>query len=744
MMAIIMFLLIFIMLYQMRLSISEFVIDQVSEDNEMIIKEKSVLFSALLDNIIIESRTTRDFIEFTYEAYEDYDEFQTREIIHDYFSRINSTQFIYYVDQKRYYDQDARLFPKTQSSLDKIKGSDTMVFTEPFYNTDTKTEEIIIYQPASSDESPILGVASHYRVSSLYTVGEFYESQKGSYYVFDGQGNPLFRKDGGLNINNLLDKYSFNEEEKNKINEFFQNKLNTITLSAEDANSIVSITSIHNTPNWYAVALLSSGVVAEKTQSIIEQSLLISGIIIGVLVIFIIILFRSDTTAIRRIDKLQSTDSLTGSSNQYKFEVDSTVLIRNNKTTKYAVIYLNIVNYNIIRQILSMKDFSTMIKEVTAIIHKDNIRALETYGRTVEGKMLMLYRYKELSDIEERIETVMEAIKKAGTDNGYNIRLNAGIYCLEENNTLSVSEMIDRAAFAQESIKESSDQLYDYYHKKSYDDLLKVIELEGFMDRALDNKEFTIYFQPKYSLTKNSISGAEALVRWIRPGEGMILPSRFISLFERSGYISQLDRFVFAETCKFIGESIKAGHRMLPISVNVSRTTAEKEGFIDYYVKMKEMYNIKDGFLELEFTESMALEDYDALSQIIKELRKRGFKTSIDDFGAGYSSFKALQALEFDAMKLDSSFLKRHNGHPQKDIDLLSGLINMAKTLRMQIIAEGVETKEDFILLKKLQCDVIQGFLYARPMSRSDYLVFLNKAITSKEVLFNEEVEENA
>jgi len=252
------------------------------------------------------------------------------------------------------------------------------------------------------------------------------------------------------------------------------------------------------------------------------------------------------------------------------------------------------------------------------------------------------------------------------------------------------------------------------------------------MEKALSNDEFIIHFQPKFDLNNNRIYGAEALVRWVRPNEGIVPPSQFINLFERSGYISQLDRYVFTEVCKFLNRMVKEGNRIIPISVNVSRASAEKEGFIEYYVSTKNQYGIKDGFLELEFTESKALEDNDLLSDRIKELKKYGFACSIDDFGAGYSSFKALQTLDFDIIKLDAVFLKINPNNPKKNINLLSGVIGLAKTLGMKVIAEGVETQQEVALLRELKCDVIQGYIYARPMSGTDFITFVKNALSSK------------
>lgn len=713
----------------MRYSITQFVMEQASIDNEIITKEKSALFSSLLDNLTLEAKSILNHTEFSFSNIQG--EYDAREAINDYYYNTNCEKFFYFMKDGRVYDHEARLYIDADQNLLSLKGSDDIVLSKPFIDTSTKTELIIVYVPSIID-SQIEGIAAYYKVSNIYTLGEFFVSDTGSYYIIDEKGNAVFDKDKGININSLLTAYTFPQEDIKKIQAFIMSQGTSETVISTYDNAVVSISSVQNMVDWYALSLLPSTVISAKTASVIEQSMLISAVIMGVFIIFVAVFLTADNRALRRMERMQNMDPIAECPNQYKFEIDAGELIKANKTTQYAIIYINIMNFKNIKQLLPVNEVNRMIRNLSDILQKDMAKNLETYGRTSDGRMIALLMYKEVDDIEQRLNSYVEKIRQIGPISGYMMRINAGVYRLDRNSNYLVSEMIDRASFAQNSINENSKSNIEFYHQKSHDDLLKTIALEGFMEKALDNDEFVIYYQPKYDLNTNRIYGAEALVRWIRPNEGIVPPSQFINLFERSGNIAQLDKFVFTEVCKFQNKAAKEGNRVIPISVNVSRASAEKEDFIEYYVNTKKLYQIRDGFMELEFTESRALEDYDILSARITELKKHGFLCSIDDFGAGYSSFKALQALDFDVLKLDAAFLKTDYAGSSKNVKLLGGVITLAKTLGMKVIAEGVETKQELILLRDLKCDAIQGYLYSKPLSTADFILFVEKALRAK------------
>lgn len=734
------FLLIFVMLYQMRYSISQFIMEQASTDNEIITKEKASLFSSLMENNIIEAENILDYSISSFNTIDN--EFDAREELSEYFSNKNCIKFFYIMKDERVYDQDARLYLTIEDNLNTLIEISETAVSKPFMDSATGLELMIVYIDNPDDEGEVKGVAAYYKVSGMYMVGEFFETESGSYYILDKNGDAVFKKDAGISLLGLMTEHSFTEDEISDLKEFIAADGMTDTKISSYDSTVISISKVSNMVDWYAVSILPSSIISEKTASVVDQTMLISGIIMGVFLVFIGIFLASDKNSTRQMERLQSIDPIAECSNQFKFELDAQELLKVNKTTKYAILYINTLNFKHIKQLLPSADVNKMVKNLSDVLKKSVIRNLETYGRTSDGRFVVLLIYKEIFEIQSRYDEMIKNLNDMGSVSGYSMRTNAGVYCVDRTSRYNIPEMIDRAAFAQNSLKEDSSQTLEFYHQKSHEDLMKTIALEGFMEKALKNDEFVIYLQPKYDIQHNRIYGAEALVRWIRPNEGIVSPSQFINLFERSGYISELDKFVYTEICKFQNNRAKENKRVIPISINVSRASAEKDDFLGYYVSTKKKYQVPDKFLELEFTESRALEDYETLGKKITELKQNGFVCSIDDFGAGYSSFKALQALDFDIIKLDASFLQNPSGNAEKNVNLISGVIAMAKSLKMKVIAEGVETKDELKMLRELNCDAIQGYLYARPMNMADYVIFVEKALNMKSnnFLVDEEV----
>lgn len=252
------------------------------------------------------------------------------------------------------------------------------------------------------------------------------------------------------------------------------------------------------------------------------------------------------------------------------------------------------------------------------------------------------------------------------------------------------------------------------------------------MESALENSEFHLFYQPKYNFHTKKMDGSEILIRWYDPKiESYRLPALFLPVFEEDGFISKIDRFVFYKACENIAARAAERKICYPVSVNVSRVTAIQPDFVDYYIRIKKKFNIKDNFITLEFTESFAYENYAYLSEMVAKLHENGFLCSIDDFGTGYSSYNILKTITADEIKLDKFFLERGISE-ERDQTLLNSVIDMIKKLGIKVTQEGVETREDFERLKLLGCDVIQGYFFAKPMKYVDYCEFIEKNYAQK------------
>lgn len=248
--------------------------------------------------------------------------------------------------------------------------------------------------------------------------------------------------------------------------------------------------------------------------------------------------------------------------------------------------------------------------------------------------------------------------------------------------------------------------------------------LRDFPD-ALKNKDFKIYLQPQYNYESGKIIGAEALVRWVHPKRGLIMPNTFIRPLEHRGLITQLDRFVWEEACSFIRKTIDSGVEPIPISVNVSVMDLRQCDIVEIFVDLIDRYAIPVQLLQLEITESTYMENPARISSLVSELQQRGFSVEIDDFGSGYSSLNTLKNIACDVLKLDMGFID-NNVVGSRGGNILNSVVRMAHWLKTPVIAEGVETYEQAEYLKSIGCVFMQGYYFARPMSVEDFQQHMN------------------
>ena len=284
--------------------------------------------------------------------------------------------------------------------------------------------------------------------------------------------------------------------------------------------------------------------------------------------------------------------------------------------------------------------------------------------------------------------------------------------------------IIDNANIARKLVKNSSMSMCEFYDEKMEREIMKEQMILGCMETALKEREFKVFLQPKISLKTGEIIGAEALVRWIRKDGTLLPPNDFIPLFEKNGFIVRLDFYIYEEVFRILKRWKIEGKPLVPISVNVSRVHLYQTDFIDKVMQLIEQYEIEPKLVEFELTESIFLDNTVNAISIMKELQNRGFCVSIDDFGAGYSSLNLLKDMRTDVLKLDKEFFRAGDMKKEEKI-IVSSIISMAKQLNMKVLSEGVETQKQSDFLKKVNCDMAQGYLYAKPLPVPDFEVML-------------------
>ena len=321
------------------------------------------------------------------------------------------------------------------------------------------------------------------------------------------------------------------------------------------------------------------------------------------------------------------------------------------------------------------------------------------------------------------------------------IHMKAGISRYDE--TLDIQQAIGRAVIACQQISSNEVKVFD---EKLEETLTTEHDIENRMIFALQNDEFKAWYQPKYDIKTRRIVGAEALVRWISPETGFMPPGKFIPLFEQNGFVIQVDYYILEKTCQLQRERLDAGLEVVPISVNQSRLHMTEEGYLEKMRAIIEKYKLPPNLIELEITETM-FGDFDKKAarqnaqKIINGLKEMGYIIAVDDFGAGYSSFSLLSSLPMDVLKIDRSVLTGADTSPKMK-KILGKVIELGKSLGMNVICEGIETVEEENLLLSLGCRYGQGFLNAKPMPVNDFITFFEKR-NAEVSTTTEDVEDN-
>lgn len=390
---------------------------------------------------------------------------------------------------------------------------------------------------------------------------------------------------------------------------------------------------------------------------------------------------------------------------------------------KFDIICTDIENFKMINERYGEEKGDELLCYLAKRIRK-SLSDIEICGRIGADSFAVLTKHHAIYLSDNFNEQVSEKITRGFLKSPIrNFSIKFGIYEIK-NPKLPVSAMCDRAMMAIQKIKRHYGKCVTVYEESLARDQLKEQRILENMEQALEQKQFQVYYQPKHDLNKGYISGAEALVRWIHPEFGFMSPGDFIPLFEKNGFITNVDFYVWEETLRSLKEWQKAGLPVVPVSVNISRMDFNTPNLPEVITNLADKYGIDHSLLHLEVTESVYADNPQCIIDTVNELRNRGFQIEMDDFGSGYSSLNMLSELSIDVLKLDMRFMKENIAKKQ-DKSVLSFIIKLGEWLDLQTIAEGVETKEQVDALKELGCDYVQGYYFAKPMPNQDFEIYL-------------------
>ena len=433
-------------------------------------------------------------------------------------------------------------------------------------------------------------------------------------------------------------------------------------------------------------------------------------------------------SANKELDDRAKRDPLTG---VYLFEVfkdEAQRLLDTNSRQKYALVYVDFSDFNYVNEVFGSAYGDSILKHYGVILNALTASG-ELCGRVVADNFVLLLKYNEKAEIVTRQREADGEIAQYMTNvlKCQSLSTNCGICCLEDTiEELKIEGFLDRANFARKTVKNGTNPNYIFYNESIRSRLREEKDVESHMKEALKRREFCVYYQPKVKLSTDKVSCAEALVRWQLPDGTLIPPDKFIPVFEQKFMINELDQYVFEEVCRHLRERLDNGQRVETVSVNVSRLQFYDQDFVQRYIAIRDRYQVPPELLEVEFTESIVMDNAQLMLKIVRDLKAAGFACSIDDFGKGYSSLSLLKDLPIDVVKIDQFFFA--DGHDQaRDLAVVQGIVELVQKFQIRTVAEGIEAEAQVSYLKQIGCDYVQGYVFYKPMPAKAYDLLLDE-----------------
>ena len=464
--------------------------------------------------------------------------------------------------------------------------------------------------------------------------------------------------------------------------------------------------------NWYIFSVEPKSVLDDRMHPIMRDIQFLVVILIGILFMANIIYLYYNVRRRQELFRLAYKDSITGGDNFSNFKEKA----KKYENTEGYVIALDISEFKLVNNVCGNARGDEVLKAIWDVILA-NCNDNEQAARVNADGFVIFWIESSKKTVTYRIEKLINEIE------GISEQLSVprlypviGIRAVEKLD--DADKRYGEALRAKALVKNRRDRHYAFYDEIDYDTIVENKNLENGFEKALADKKFEVWYQPKFNSHTGKIVGSEALIRWRADDGSLISPGRFIPLFEKNGNIIRLDEYVFREVCRQQKEWQKEGIQILPVSVNISRFSLYYSNVVEKYERIINYYDVNHKYVQIEITESAIIENT-VIVELIQKFHDAGFDILLDDFGSGYSSLASLNQMPFDTIKLDKSlvdYVGNENGEK-----LLKFIVQLVQSLGMKITAEGVEYKEQLDFLENLNCDDIQGFYFSKPLMLADF-----------------------
>lgn len=552
---------------------------------------------------------------------------------------------------------------------------------------------------------------------------------EGYSYMVDAKGDTVVDSSHATSFQNMENIFTSIEEADGK-NATMANELRQL-MEQREAGRIVFRNKVDkylycyplSVNNWYLLTVVPVSVVDTQMNVVVRNTIILVVVLAGIFIAMILLLVNQYRKKQAELKTLAYVDPVTGGDTFAKFQMDYEETVSGCPNVSFALLSLDLNRFKMINDMYGSEEGDRILQNMDRI-WKEIFREHEYCGHRMADRFAVLLTYQSREELEFRIRDYRKLLRET-TKNRYNLSLRIGVYLLQGTKE-SFSTAYSRSMMAFAAAKDSEKHFYAFYNEEMEEQLIWEKLVEDDFDTALKNKEFVVFYQAKINSETQQITGAEALVRWIRPDGTIIPPGRFIPVLENNDSIVELDRYMFREVCLQQKQWLDEGKSIVPVSVNLSRVQLADRNLVDYYQRILDETGLPPEYIGLEFTESAMFNNEEILRDTVDRLHDMGMKVLIDDFGVGYSSMMSLKVIPVDILKVDKSFIDSI-GDERGDKIVIS-IIEFATSLGMSVTAEGVENDEQYQFLQAHRCDDIQGYYFSRPVPADEYEKrFLNR-----------------
>lgn len=596
--------------------------------------------------------------------------------------------------------------------IDYVDGKSIIVFSAPVYE---------------AKQGEIKGV-----VFSTYDIEEFCDilqksvlQEDFSFLIVDSEGNIMVSDaevfpTGLFNVRSILEKNgreNINLEWKQILEEIDKNGYSVF----EDRKYYVHISRM-SVNNWYFVASASQSAVMGQKDHIMLITYILAALIGILSLLLVCYIVHQERKKSREMEKLLYEDPLTGGYSYQRFRMELKKALETSGR-KAAFIIMDIDQFKLINELFGVKSGDDTLRHINQL-WMEWIQPPEVFARRSADCFGVLAFYDDEEALLARVDSFVNKVLGYDCDvkGSYVLRPHLGIYPIQSRQE-DFESMQNNAAIIHSMLKGNNSVYYGVFDQQMKERTVQNKMLEDQLEEAYRNREYEIYYQPKYDAQTQKLCGAEALIRWRKENGELIPPGTFIPLAEKKGMVEKLDSYVFEEVCRQLQEWKRAHKNIVPISVNLSRENLKNRRLTEAYLSIRNKNNLNAGDVEIELTESALFENLEMAKPILIQLRESGFRILMDDFGTGYSSLLMLKDIPVDVVKLDKSFVDDYND--KRGEEIIRCVINLMNNLQMSVTAEGVETKAQYEFLRNLGCDSIQGYYFARPMPAEQFAKML-------------------